>query len=279
MEGWIYYNHGAVPTCAPHEEADTAPIETGEIWNMQGHPLLARWTADFDCGQETNWWYLVRYAPFDVEALSKSARKHIRQAQKKCTVRRLDAKESLEALYRVYCAAFEKYEKADNQTDGEKFRKNCLDSLAEGCEYWGGFDRETGTLIGYMCVYPFEHHAELRTTKLDPAWLHLRVSDALYDRVLTYYLNEAGKRYVSSGSRNINHVTNTEDYKIHSFGYKRAYCRLCIAYDPKIRWLVKLLYPFRGLLGKLDGITKVHQVNAVLKMEELVRGNPKRETV
>lgn len=273
MNGWIYYNHGAVPTCAPHEEADTTPIESGEIWNMKGHPLLARWTTDFDCGYETNWWYVVRYAPFDVEHLSKSARKHIRQALKKCSIRRLDAAAHLEELYAVYKAAFEKYETADNQTDAEAFRKSCLASLEDGCEYWGGFDAESGALIGYMCVYPFENHAELRTTKLAPAWLHLRVSDALYCTVLTHYLNERGKQYVSSGSRNINHVTNTEDYKIHSFGYKRAYCRLHIAYNPKIRWIVKLLYPFRRILGKLDGITKVHQVNAVLKMEALRREN------
>lgn len=279
MNGWTYYNHGAIPTCAPHEEADTTPIETGEIWKMQGSPLLARWTADFDCGHETNWWYMVRYAPFDMEQLSKSARKHIRQALKKCTVRRLTVAESLEELYRVYRAAFEKYENADNQTGREAFFQSCMDSMAAGCEYWGGFDGETGMLIGYMCVYPFEHHAELRTTKLDPAWLHLRVSDALYCTVLTHYLNEAGKRYVSSGSRNINHVTNTEEYKIHSFGYQRAFCRLCIAYNPRIRWAVKLLYPFRGLLIKLDGITKVHQVNAVLKMEELVRKNRKMDKV
>lgn len=279
MQGWTYYNHAAVPTCAPHLDADTTPIETGAIWKMQGSPLLARWTTDFDCGYETNWWYMVRYGPFDVEQLSKSARKHIRQALKKCTVKRLEAAEYLDGLFDVYQAAFEKYENADNQTDQEAFLKSCRASMEEGCEYWGGFDAETGTLIGYMCVYPFETHAELRTTKLDPAWLQLRVSDALYHGVLTHYLNEQGKRYVSSGSRNINHVTNTEDYKIHAFDYKRAYCKLHIAYNPKIRWIVKLLYPFRKLLLALDSITKVHQVNAVLKMEELVRQDQKKDTV
>lgn len=34
--GWSYYNHAAVPTTAPHEEANTEPISDGSIWKNAG---------------------------------------------------------------------------------------------------------------------------------------------------------------------------------------------------------------------------------------------------
>lgn len=54
--GWKYYNHAVIPASAPHEMPDISPIIDGSIWEIEGAPLLARWTTDFDCGYQTNWW-------------------------------------------------------------------------------------------------------------------------------------------------------------------------------------------------------------------------------
>ena len=56
IDGWKYYNHAAIPTTAPHEPVNMEPIKYGEIWKIKG-ALLARWTSDWDCGYETEWWY------------------------------------------------------------------------------------------------------------------------------------------------------------------------------------------------------------------------------
>lgn len=39
IQGWTYYNHAAVPTVAPNEDADTTPIENGNIWQIRGGGL------------------------------------------------------------------------------------------------------------------------------------------------------------------------------------------------------------------------------------------------
>lgn len=39
IEGWRYYNHAAIPTCAPHEEPDINPIESGVAWTNMGGVL------------------------------------------------------------------------------------------------------------------------------------------------------------------------------------------------------------------------------------------------
>ena len=48
IQGWKYYNHAAIPTTPPHIEPDLTPIKDGTIWKIDGSPLLARWTTDFD---------------------------------------------------------------------------------------------------------------------------------------------------------------------------------------------------------------------------------------
>jgi hypothetical protein len=36
IKGWKYYNHAAIPTCAPHEIVDIGPIKDNTIWKMGG---------------------------------------------------------------------------------------------------------------------------------------------------------------------------------------------------------------------------------------------------
>ena len=271
VEGWVYYNHAAIPLCAPHETPNLKPIETGEIWKMEGSPLFARWTTDFDCEEKTNWWYNIKQAPFVIEELPSRSRKHIRQAQRKCYVKKIDPTENIEALYQCYWAAFRQYENAMNEVSYEKFKENCEADQRKGLEYWAGYAADNDQLIGYMIVQTYADYAELRVAKFLPERRNCMVSDALYVAVLEEYLNRQMKNYISSGTRSINHKTNTEEYKISNFAYKRAYCKLNICYNPKIKWIVKILYLFRGILARLDKISQIHRINAVLKMEEIVR--------
>lgn len=39
IEGWKYYNHAAIPACAPHEKADLKPIQNKSIWKDMGGEL------------------------------------------------------------------------------------------------------------------------------------------------------------------------------------------------------------------------------------------------
>lgn len=270
IKGWRYYNHAAIPTAAPHELPDVSPVEDKSIWKISGGtPLLARWTTEFDCGYETNWWYLIREAPFDIEAISSKERKSIRQALRKSYAKKIDAKNYGEELYECYLSAHEKYETADNLHTKETFKELTENEV----DCWAGFDVETDRLIGYMTVASYDSYAEIKAAKFDPNYFKQQVSDTLYMAVLSYYLGECNKNYVCSGSRNINHKTGTQEYKIRRFGYRKAYCRLHIEYNPKVKRIIKFLYVFRKPLLWLDKITFIHQINAVLLMENLAREN------
>lgn len=267
IKGWTYYNHAAIPVTAPHQDPDLSPLEDKSIWSMPGRPLLARWTSDFDCGYETNWWYVIRTAPYNLEDVSAKERKSIRQALKKSYVKRIDIVQHLDELYACYLSAFSQYENADNK----KLREHFINTTDPRIECWAAFDTETDKLIGYMTVVVHDSYAAFQTAKFDPAYFKSQASDALYDTTLNHYLGERGKQYVCSGARNINHKTGTQEYKIRRFGYRKAYCHLHVDYTPKLKPIIKILYIFRRFLRKLDKISRIHQINAVLFMEELVR--------
>ena len=79
MKNWRYYNHAMIPTTAPSDNADMGELYGKRFWNENRKALLARWTTDWDCGYETNWWYCIKDTPVVLEELGKQPRKDIRK--------------------------------------------------------------------------------------------------------------------------------------------------------------------------------------------------------
>ncbi len=274
IDGWHYYNHAAVPNCAPHETPNLGPINDKSIWNLQSEdgskPLIVRYTTDFDFPNETHFWYVIKDGPFNFDELSKKYKKHVTKALERCSVRRLDPVADGGIIYDVYEAAFKSYKNADNEIPKLLF----LDKIAhDSREYWGAFSNE-GQLAGWMSCENHGDWVETMQGKYHPELQsYTRPSDALHYYLLNYYLNELGQKYLCSGSRNINHQTNVQEYKIKHWLFRKAYCKLHIEYNNKIKFAIKILFPFRKLLYYLDNITLVHQLNSLLKLEEIARAD------
>lgn len=268
IDGWDFYKKAWIPTCAPHETPDTAPIFDQKIWGEEyGSALFARWTTDFDCGYDTGWYYIIKEAPFDIQDLEAKSRKHIRQALKKTYVKKVDPREYAEQLYAVDLAVCKTYENYKMYRTLEELQ-NCTD---EQIDYWAAFSAEDDRLVGFMKCRRMGAYVETLVGKYAPQDLNLRASDALHYSILEYYLNEKGYRYVCSGSKNISHKTNAQEYKIKSFGFRKAYCILHIHYRPGMKAVVNVLYVLRKLLGQFDNIGLIHKINGVLTMEEISR--------
>ena len=269
IQGWKYYNHAMIPTTAPHEPVNLDALNSKSFWKENPKALLARWTTDWDCGYETNWWYCIRDGRINIEDLPRQARKDIRKGLKNCNVRMISYCEYVAQLYSCYEAAWRHYKNVGNPMTLAEFRE-FYDHNPE-LIFWAAFERESGKLIGYMTVDDNKDYAEICQAKFHPEYLKIQVSGAMYFTILSHYLEMDTIAYISSGSRSINHVTNTQDYKERTFGYRKAFCRLHIVYNPKIRWIIAILYPFRKVLEKLDSCRAVHLIHSVLCMEEIVR--------
>ena len=275
IDGWKYYNHAAIPTTAPHEAPDESALLNGDVWSIDGGtPLLARWTTEFDCGHETNWWYVIKDTPFDINALKAKRRYEINKGIKNFYVKEIDPTIYGEDLYNVQIAAFSAYP--------QKYRPTVVkEKFLTSVETWrrfvcfGAFHKETGELCGYaLLLKESEQYIDFCVLKTCPEHEKNGVNAALVYIILehfnSFFVNGG---YICDGSRSINHETAFQDYLEKYFEFRKSYCKLHIKYNPKLKWAISMAYPLRKILLKFDGVGVLHQLNAVLRMEEIAREN------
>lgn len=276
MSIWKYYNHAMIPTIPPHEIVDEEALKDRKFWENNKQALIARWTTEFDCKYETTWWYIIKDTPFNLATIKSNYRYKIKKGTKHFDVRVIDPLEYVNELYDVFISAFESWPQKYRPHFTYEIAKNLFQRLSLDPQMmcYGAFYKETGELCGFMQVPTHESYAELQVQRVKPMYEKYQINAALVYYLLENYQSklQKGDFYILDGARSINHETNFQEYLEKYFGFRKAYCRLHIAYNPKIKWLIKLIYPFRKAIIKLDKFGFIHQINAVLKMEELSRG-------
>ena len=187
----------------------------------------------------------------------------------RCEVRIINPKEYTEQIWEVTSAAYRGYENADNEKSKEEYLSDIVNA---GYEIWGAFAKDTKKLTGWMACENKGEYTMTVLAKYHPEMQKdYRPSDALHCTVLTHYLNILNQRYICSGTRNINHKTNSQAYKIEHWGFRKAYCDLNIIYRQWFGFVIRLLYQLRWFLLLFDKVTVFHQVNSLLLMEEISR--------
>lgn len=275
MTGWKYYNHSAIPTCAPHEIPDLASIKNGHIWkNVRGEGmlLLARWTTNFDCGYETNWWYVIKDTPFDITALKAKRRYEINKGNKHFEVRRmLKPTDFADELYQVQIEAFSAYPaKYRPIVNKEQFKIDITQWESEKVYIYGAFSREDGRLCGYALIKEEGHVLYFNVLKTCPDREKYGVNAAIVSKILLDFNDKLCElHYICDGTRSILHETAFQDYLEKYFGFRKAYCKLNIEYNPKIKWLILMMFKFRKFFRKFDHIGIVHKMNGVFSMQEM----------
>ena len=271
MEGWRYYNHAMIPTAAPHEIVKTTCVQDESIWEENKNAFLARWTTDFDCGHETNWWYVIKDTPFDISALKSKRRYTVNKGIKNFTVKEIDPSEHACAIADVRSAAITDIPKKYRVSfDKEEFVQDI--KTWRFYKVYGAFDNESGMLCAYAILSRMEKYISFDVLKSVPESESKGVNAATVAQFLTdhaAFFTDGG--YICDGARNILHETHFQDYLEKYFGFRKAYCKLHVAYNPKIAWAVKLLYPFRRILKMFGGIGIVHKINGILDMESITR--------
>jgi hypothetical protein len=91
--------------------ADATPVTNGDIWKEAEKPLLARWTSDYDCGYETNWWYVIKDTVFDMSSLKAKRRYEINKGIKNFDVKVISPAEHVNKLCEITKKAYEAWPK------------------------------------------------------------------------------------------------------------------------------------------------------------------------
>ena len=95
--------------------------------------------------------------------------------------------------------------------------------------------------------------------------------EALHDRTYPYYgliyemnrhyLGEKKLRYVNDGSRTITEHSKIQEFLIHNFKFRKAYCKLKIYYKWWLSVVIKVLFPFRNMVisNKTKAVLRMHE--------------------
>lgn len=279
--GWYYYNRAYLSDTQPHQIVDASQVLSGEIWK-KGHSkaILARWTSDFDSSSECNWWYIIKDTPFDIHSLKSNRRYRINQGLRNFNVNPINPKEYIDDLYRVQCEAYKSYPQKYRPNHSIEEMKKCADVWFKNPGYtiFGAFHNETSELCGYAVVLKESTCLDYQILKVNPSYERSSINHAIMASVLEYYSDLlCNGYYICNGERNVQHETNFQKFLKENFGYRTAYCKLHVEYNPKYKWIIKILYVFRKILQKFDNIRIVHKINGVLKMEEIVRQQEKNK--
>ena len=271
---WSYYNHALVPTTAPHEAVNETPLRDKSFWksiNATGYPLIARWTTDFDCQEETNWWYIIKDKPFDIMDVKKNYRRKIRKGLKNFDIKVIDPTLYARALYQVEVEALASYSDKKSQTpDFDQFVAD-LSNRRNGVTI-AAFSKDDGQIAGYCYDIIGNGYIVGSVQKAKPSQEVKHLNAALIYSELDYFREELDKGYyITAGERNVLHATHFQDYLEKYFGFRKAYSRLQLQYRPGFRIIISCLYPFRRLIKHLEGSKLLCQVSSVLQMEEITR--------
>lgn len=238
---------------------------------MENGGVLARWTTDFDCGYETEWWYCIKDTPFDISSIKAKRRYEINKGNKNFDVKEIDVADYLEELYQISLAAYSTYP--------EYYRPNIEhDTFVEDVRSWndyknyGAFFKEDGTLCGFVRLRRKGYYIDFTALKATPNKEKLAINAALVHKILVDHddlLKTSG--YICDGSRSIQHETAFQDYLEKYFEFRKAYCTLHIMYKPPFNCLINLAYPFRNLIEKFSERSSVRKINSLFKMETIAR--------
>ena len=251
----------------PHADNNDVTIEEAKrVLAKFRKAYFCRWTTDFDCGHETEWWYCLRDTPIQLDQFKSKTRNEINRG--------LRTKSLLPEMFNVAVESFSEYPaKYRPVINEEVFSKDIIKHVNNKCtDIWGCFDEETREMVGYSVCGLIDGVVHMWIVKVRPTFLKNRVNAGLVFTLCKYYLNEQSCHYVCDGQRNIRHETNYQNYLVKTLGFRKAYCRLNIVYSPIMNVVVKILYPIRGLLKVLSIHSAIlYNIYCVLKQEEYAR--------
>ena len=261
---WYFYHGALLPRIKPHENLLLDKSDQKQLLELS-RAYFIRWCGEWDRG-EGEFWYVIKDEKEDLQAYKSKVRNQIKKGLKNCHVKRVENSFIAKEGYRVYSNAFIKYDTFIKPLSKEEFGKSILDSSDE---FWAVFDKEK-RVIAYANNIIEENVCHYNSIKFDPAFLHLYPSYALIYVMNQHYLNERDFRYVNDGSRSISHQTNIQEFLIQKFRFRKAHCRLHIAYRKDIDIMVKALYPFYPFMKRVKGGVFA-KINTLLQHEEIRR--------
>lgn len=260
VNGYRYYKGAWIFEKDPHLEHKLSSEEKKELIAKGG--LMVRNSYNFDCGEETSFWYVIKDSFGGMEELSSKMRNQVKKCFKTLRVEKISAEILFVHGYEVFVEATVNYKVKSIPPTRDEFKKRIENG--EENEFWACYDLETDKLVAFCMNAVTDESCEYRTMKAYPEWQKKYAYYGLIYEMNRYYLEERKVKYVNDGGRSITNHSNMQPFLIDKFHFKKAYCHFDITYKWWLGFVIKSLYPLRKLI-------KVRQLQALLNMEAMAR--------
>lgn len=224
--------------------------------------MMVRNSYNFDCKEETSFWYVIKDTFGGMEELSSKMRNQVKKCFKTMRIEKITSDYLLQYGYDVFVAATDNYKVKAVPPTKKEFEERIRN--AEENEYWACFDLETDKMVAFCMNKVTAESCEYRTMKAIPEFQKKYAYYGLIYEMNRYYLEERALKYVNDGARSITNHSNMQPFLIDKFNFRKAYCNFSIHYKQPLGIAVKLLFPFRKCI-------KVSKVRALLDMEAMAR--------
>lgn len=263
MHGYYLYRNAWRFEGLPHKEKKLDEKQWHNLLKKGG--LFVRNTYDFDCKEETCFWYLIKDSFTPLEELPSKKRLKIKNALSLFDFQLVDKKVLYDndsvKHYEESLALYHEKDKDGFLADFNYYLKQ------ENSEFWACFEKETHDFAGFAINYVSDNACDYKITCILPKY-HANsfyTYYGLFYAMNEHYLDEKHSRYVTDGSRTITEHSGIQDYLTQNFNFRKAYCRLELHYRWWMKIAVNLLYPFRNIIT-------LPRIKAVLNMEAMQRG-------
>ena len=211
------------------------------MWGGGKQPLFARWTTDFDCGYETDWWYIIKDDKFDIGSLKAKRRYEINKGKKNFEVKEIRADEYTDEIYEITATVYQQYPASYRPVIHEEKFKESLTGW-EKFKVYGAFHKETGKLCGYAWLKVYDSYADFCVLKVLPAYERLGINAAIVEKIVVDFNSKLGNNfYICDGARALLHETAFQNYLEKYFGFRKAYCNLQMKYRFPIAIIVRVI--------------------------------------
>lgn len=235
-----------------------------------GKALFAKYTSDWDCPEETGWYWVIRDTPISLDEFKAKHRYEIKKGLAHFSVSPIDPTSYPDELYNIAVDTLKTYPKSYRYIPTkEQFVK----SLPSWKFTFGAFDIETHELCGYIIMVERDEVLYYSEQRVLQRCEKMYINAALIYSMVDYYREriEHGA-YIVDGERNINHITNHQEYLCSKLDFRKANCKLHIVYRPGVKLIVDFLWYMRKLFKKFDDSSSlIHSVNGVLMLEGIRR--------
>ena len=186
--------------------------------------------------------YVCDTAGYDIDKIkSKNSRKTIRRSLERCTVRKVEPDWLAEHGYETHVSAAARYENFQ-VVSREEFARDLRALDADpGLLLYGVFVEQA--LAAYGIAREFGQTVRFSIAEFDPQYSQAKPMYALYYTLASECLNH-GFTDIDAGWRPFVHDTNIEEF-FRRMGWRQAPCRIDLELAWPVRFLLRLLRPFR----------------------------------